>query len=59
MRKRIRFAVAIAIVGLALGFWINKAGVIKTNADVARPRLDLSSPILNPYLRVQVLEPVY
>jgi hypothetical protein len=59
MRKHIRFAVAIAIVSLALGFWINKAGVVKTNADVARPRLDLSSPILNPYLRVQVLEPVY
>ena len=58
MRKHISFVIAAAIVGLAMVFWV-KAGVVKTNADVARPKLDLSSPISNPYLPVQVLEPVY
>ena len=58
MRKHISFVIAAAIVGLAMVFWV-KAGVVKTNADVARPKLDLSSPISNPYIPVQVLEPLY
>jgi hypothetical protein len=33
-----------------------KAGVVKTNAAVVRPKLDLSSPISTPYLLIQVLE---
>jgi hypothetical protein len=58
MRKHISFAIAVAIMGLALVFWL-KAGVIKTNAKVVQPTLDLSSPTSNPYLPVQVLEPAY
>jgi hypothetical protein len=53
MRKHISFAIAVAMLGLALGFWV------KTNAEVVRPKLDFASPISNPYLPVQVLEPVY
>ena len=51
MRKHISFAIVPTIVGLALVFWF-KAGVVETNADVARPKVDLSS---NPYLSVWVL----
>jgi hypothetical protein len=58
MRKHISFAIAATIVGLAMVFWV-KASVVETNADVARPKLDLSSPMSNPYLPIQVLEPVY
>jgi hypothetical protein len=58
MRKHISFAIAVALVGLAMVFWV-KAGVVKTNADIVRPKVDLSSPISTPYLPVQVLEPVY
>ncbi len=58
MRKHISFTIAATIVGLAMVFWAI-ASVADTNADVARPRLDLSSPMSNPYLLVQVLDPVY
>jgi hypothetical protein len=52
MRKHISFAIAAAIVGLAMVFWV------KTNAEVVRPKLDFA-PISNPYLPVQLLEQVY
>jgi hypothetical protein len=58
MRKHISFAIAATIVDLAMVFWV-KASVVETNADVALPKLDLSSPMSNPYLPIQVLEPVY
>lgn len=58
MRKHISFAIAATIVGLAMVFLV-KAGVVETNADVARPRVDLSSPLSNPYLSLRVLDPVY
>jgi hypothetical protein len=58
MRKHISFAIAVAIMGLALVFWL-KAGVVKTNADVVPPTLDLSSPTSNPYLPIRPLDPVY
>ena len=58
MRKHISFAIAATIVGLAMVFWV-KASVVETNADVARPRADLSSPMSNPYLSIRVLGPVY
>jgi hypothetical protein len=58
MCKYISFAIAATIVGLAMIFWI-KTSVVETNADVARPKLDLSSPMSNPYLPVQELDPVY
>jgi hypothetical protein len=51
MRKHISFTIAATIVGLAPVFWF-KATVVETNADVARPKVDLSS---NPYLSVWVL----
>jgi hypothetical protein len=58
MRKYISFTIAATVVGLAMVFWV-KASVVKTNAEVARPKLDLSSPMSNPYLPIQVLDPVY
>ena len=58
MRKQISFAIAIAIVALALGFWI-KAGVLRTNADIIRATVDFSSPVSSKYLPIQELEPVY
>ena len=58
MRKHISIAIAATIVGLAMVFWV-KAGVVETNADVVRPKVDLSSPMSNPYLPFQVLDPVY
>jgi hypothetical protein len=58
MRKYISFAIAATILGLAIVFWV-KASVVKTNADVVQPKLDLSSPMSNPYLPVQSLDPVF
>jgi hypothetical protein len=58
MRKHISFAIAATIMGLAMVFWV-KASVVETNADVVRPKLDLSSSMSNPYLPVKVLGPVY
>jgi hypothetical protein len=58
MQKRGYFAIATAIMGLAVGFWV-KASVVESKGDVAQPKFDLSSPIVKPYLPVQVLEPVY
>jgi hypothetical protein len=57
MRKHISFAIAATIMGFAMVFWV-KASVVETNAEV-RPKLDLSSPMSNPYLPVKVLGPVY
>jgi hypothetical protein len=58
MRKHISFAIAATIVGLAMVFWI-KAGVVKTNANIVQPKVELSSPMANPYLPVKELDPVY
>jgi hypothetical protein len=58
MCKYISFAIAATIMGLAIVFWV-KATVVETNANVVRPKLDLSSPMSNPYLPVQELDPVY
>ena len=38
MRKHLSFAIAAAIVGLAIVFWV-KASVVETNADVVQPNL--------------------
>jgi hypothetical protein len=59
MQKRIYFAIATAIVGLAVGFWVNASVVESKGDDVAQPKFELSSPIVTPYLPVQTLEPVY
>jgi hypothetical protein len=58
MRKHISFAIAATIVGLALVFWF-ETSVVKTNAAVVQPKIDLSSPMSNPYLPAKVLKPVY
>ena len=58
MRKHMSFAIAATIVGLVLIFLV-KTNVVETNADVVRPKLDLSSPMSNPYLPVKELDPVY
>jgi hypothetical protein len=58
MRKYISVTIAATVVGLAMVFWV-KASVVKTSADVAEPKVDLSSPMSNPYLPVQTLNPVY
>ena len=58
MRKHISFAIAATIVGLAMVFWA-KASVVNTKADIVRPKVELSSPMSNPYLPVQALDPVY
>ncbi len=55
MRKHIGFTIAATIAGLVMFFWIN-AGVVESNADAARPT---SSPMSNPYLPIQILDPVY
>jgi hypothetical protein len=44
MRKHISFTITAAIMCLAMALWL-KAAVVETNADVARPRADLSSPM--------------
>src|SRR6476660_2225550 len=48
MRKHISFAIAAAIVGLAVAFWV-KDDVVKTNADVVGPTLYSASSMSNPY----------
>jgi hypothetical protein len=58
MRKHICFAIAAATVGLAMIVWA-KAGMVASNGDVVRPKVALSSPMSNPYLPIQVLNPVY
>ena len=54
MRKHISFTIAAMIMGLAMVFWF-KANVVETNADIARPRVHLSSSVSNPYLPAQTL----
>jgi hypothetical protein len=58
MRKLIKFAIASTIVGLAMVLW-TKAGVVETDAEIARPIVVLSSPMSNPYLPFRVMDPVY
>jgi hypothetical protein len=58
MRKHIGFAIAATIVGLATAFWV-KASVVETNAAAARPKAEVASPMSNPYLPIQTLDPVY
>jgi hypothetical protein len=57
MRKNISFTIAAAIMCLAMALWL-KAAVVENNADVARPRADLLSP-MHPFLSSQALKLVY
>jgi hypothetical protein len=58
MRKHISFSIAATIMGLAMVFWA-KASVVYTDADIVRPKVELSSSISHPHLPVQVLAPIY
>ena len=58
MRKHISFAIAATILGLAMVFWVN-ASMVETNANVARPTADLSSPMSKPYHSVRVFDLIY
>jgi hypothetical protein len=60
MRKHISFAVAAAIIALAMIF-LAKSSVVATNTDVVRPKVGLSPYVAmsNPYLPIQVMDEVY
>jgi len=60
MRKHTSFAMAAAIIALAVTFWA-KSTVVATNADTVRPKVGLSPYVVmsNPYLPIQVMDEVY
>ena len=59
MRKNTSFAIAAAMMGLAMVFWA-KSSVDATSADMARPKLGMSAHVGAPaYLPIQALDPVY
>ena len=60
MRKHASFGIAATAMALAMIFWA-KSSVEATNADLARPRIGLSSYVVvsSPYLPIQVIEEVY
>jgi hypothetical protein len=63
MRKQVSFAVAAAILGLAIGFW-TITGVIETTASSGRskavaPTYRVIQVQPTPYLSVKPMEPVY
>jgi hypothetical protein len=58
MRKQINFAIAAAAVGLAITFRAKSLVVVITEADVIHPNEKLLL-MANPYLPIQVLDPVY
>jgi hypothetical protein len=58
MRKHISFSIAATIAGLAMVFWAT-FGVVYTKAEIARPKVELSSSIALPHLPVQVLAPIF
>jgi hypothetical protein len=58
MRKSISFAIAASILGLAMVFWV-KDSMVETNANVARQRADLSSPMSKPYRAIPVFDLIH
>jgi hypothetical protein len=58
MRKHISFIIAATILGLAMVFWVKDRGV-ETNANVARQRADLSSPMSKPYRAIPVFDLIH
>ena len=56
MRKHISFTIAAMMIGFAMAFWLT-AAVVKTNAEVGQPRVDVSSTLSPSYL--PVLKPVW
>jgi len=60
-RKHVSFAIAAAILGFAVGFWII-AGIVETTANFGRSKAPTYRDIQvqpTPYLPVKPLEPVY
>jgi hypothetical protein len=55
MRKHISFAIAAAILGLAMVFCVI-GSLAETNTNVARQRADLSSPMSKPYRSVRAFD---
>jgi hypothetical protein len=60
MRKNAGFALAAAIMGLAMILWA-KSSVVATNAEIVRPKIGVSPYVVmtHPYLPIQVIEEVY
>jgi hypothetical protein len=58
MRKHISFLIAATIAGLAMVFWAI-GSVVYSNADIVRPKVELSSSISHPHLQAQVLAPIF
>jgi hypothetical protein len=60
MRKHTSFAMAAAIMALAMIFWA-KSSVVATHADVVRPSVGVSAYVVmsNSYLPIQVREEAY
>ena len=58
MRKHISFAIAATILGLAMVFWV-KDSMVETNANVARQRADLSSPMSKAYRAIPVFDLIH
>jgi hypothetical protein len=58
MRKHISFTIATMIAGLAMVFWAI-ASVVYSNAEIVRPKVELSSSISHPHLQAQVLAPIF
>jgi hypothetical protein len=60
MRKNASFAVAAAIMALAMIFWA-KSSVVATNAEIIRPKAAVSPYVVmtHPYLPIQTYEEVY
>jgi hypothetical protein len=58
MRKHISFAIPATILGLAMVFWV-KDSMVETNANVARQRADLSSPMSKPYRAIPVFDLIH
>jgi hypothetical protein len=58
MRKHISFAIAAAILGLAMVFCVI-GSLVETNANVARQTADLSSPMSKPYRAIPVFDLIH
>jgi hypothetical protein len=60
-RKHVSFAIAAAIIGFGVGFWII-AGIVETTANFGQSEAPTYRDIQvqpTPYLSVKPLEPVY
>ena len=58
MRKHISFAIAATILGFGYGF-LGYIQCAYTDADLVRPRVELSSSMSHPHLPAQVLAPIF